>query len=278
MLDTIKEEDVDRLRGVFRLLFLVPGAVMVLIAGYTSERAWTMKGTEWSLGFGLLAGLLWTSCAFLVLFERACARERALEIFQQPCIVRWIYFAATFPMQVVLCAWYVGVTNAHTIVLLIAATLVCALLGFVLEQAWNSEDLEEPITERSDPLSLSVGTAVRGPQADPMLILTQRLKAWVAWAVCMTCVLALHGCVWYVVLDELETSNSGVQSMKKIEQMVHVQCGLLSVLWLVPVLQVLIWWLGQASFEEGLVGGSMAYVVLDIAAKVQLAVAYSLAG
>ena len=58
---------------------------------------------------------------------------------------------------------YTGVRDVHTLVLFVVTQVACVLLGFVMEQTWNSEDLQEPVAERSDPMSLSVGRVIRGP-------------------------------------------------------------------------------------------------------------------
>lgn len=273
MLETISEEDVDRLRRVFRVLFVVSLTANVALAVYSSFRVWETWDSGWSPGFVLLAIVVWTSCVFLGMFERACERENALETFQQPCLLRWFSYALTFPMQLVLCAWYANVRDLHTLLLLVAAQAVCVLLGYVMEQAWTSQDLEEPVIQRVDPMSLGVGTVVRGPQTDRLLLLTQQQKAGVAWTICLLCVALLHAVMWYVVVD---TSSNVVSDKKeRFDAMVRTHCALMSMFWLVPILQVLTWWLGAASVEENLVAGSLAYAALDTAAKIQLCVAYS---
>jgi len=276
MLETISEEDVDRLRVVFRVLFVTSLVANIILASYSSFRAWeTWEGAR-ELGYLLLAILLWTSSVFQVLFERACRRETALEIFQQPCLMRWISFAVTFPMQIVVCAWYADVRDTYVLLLIVVAAVVCALLGFVMEQAWTSQDLEEPLIQRADPMSLGVGTVVRGPQADPLLILTQRQKAIASWLVCMLCVAAIHGVTWFVLVGSVRVlQNKSAKQNTRLDEMVDVQCAIMTVIWLVPALQVLVWWLGVSSVEEGLVACSLAYAALDTAAKVQLGVAYA---
>jgi len=275
-LETISEEDVDRLRIVFRSLFLVSLICQLILAGYCSFRASETWESARCVGYMLLLLVLWTSNIFQALFERACKRETALEIFQQPCLMRWVAYAITFPMQIIICAWYANVRDLYVLVLIGAATFVCALLGFAMEQAWNSEDLEEPLVLHADPMSLGVGRVVRGPQADPLLLLTQRQKALASWFVCLLCVVVLHTVVWFVVLDALRVLQSKTsEHNQQLDTMVHVQCGLMSMIWLIPILQVLVWSLGASSVEEGLVACSMAYAALDTATKVQLGIAYA---
>jgi hypothetical protein len=276
MLDTITEEDTNTLRRVFRVIFVGTGGAYMGLAIYSSARAWETEDSAAGVGFVFLTVVLWTSCLFALVFERSCQRESALEMFQQPCILRWVGYAMTLPLQLLLCAWYAGVRDVHTLVLLVAAQVACALLGFVMEQAWNSEDLQEPVAERSDPLSLSVGTVIRGPEANPLLILTQRHKAMAAWSVCSVCIEVLHAAVWFVVLDAARKNDYVSDKRQRLDAMLHAHCGLLSALWLVSPLQVLIWWLGGASVEEGLVAGSMGHAVIDAAAKIQLGIAYAL--
>jgi hypothetical protein len=272
VLETISEEDVLCLRRVFRVIFLVSLISNLILASYCSFRASQTLSGESGVGFVLVLVMLWTSSVFSWLFERACVREAALEIFQQPCLIRWISCALTFPIQVVVCAWYCGVRDMYVYVLLVAAEVVCMLLGFIMEQAWNSRDLQEvPAVQRLDPLELSVGRVVRGPKTDPLLILSQSCKAMIAWTVCFLCVSILHSSVWFTVLEALVASKNNT----RLDLMVQAQCGLMCLFWVVPVLQVGTWWLGAGSVDEILVAGSIAFAALDIAMKVQLAVAYA---
>jgi hypothetical protein len=272
MLETISEEDVITIRRVLRVLFVLSVVAEFGLAVYSSIGAWDSWNGIYGVGFVLIAVVMWTSVVWQIVFERSCERENALELFQQPCILRWISCAMTWPMQVFVLAWYASIRDVHTLVLLVAIEVVCVLLGFAMEQIWVSVDLEEPIRESVDPMSLSVGRVVRGPQANAALILTQRHKAGVALVVCLFCILVLHVCVWYVVEDALRS----ISALNRLDTMVHLHCALLSVFWLVSPLQVVMWWLGTVSIEEGLVGASVAYACLDTTAKVQLGVAYAL--
>lgn len=274
MLETISEEDVITIRRILRAVFFVSACAELVLALYSSIRAYETSTVTYGVGFFLLAVVMWTSLVWQIVFERICKRDNALELVQQPCVLRWISYAMTWPVQVLVLAWYASVRDMHTLVLIVAMKFVCVFLGFVVEQILVSVDLEEPIRESSDPLSLSVGRVVRGPQANTALILTQRQKAGVALVVCIFCILILHASVWYVVEDSLKD----IQASRGLDTMVHLQCALLSLFWLVLPLQVVSWWLGAVSVEEALVAGSVAYAAVDTAAKVQLGVAYAFFG
>ena len=68
-----------------------------------------------------------------------CYEENPLQLLRQPCILRWLEYAFTSLLQIVLIASSVLIRDVHTVALLFAAQLVCVLLGFVIESA-NAED------------------------------------------------------------------------------------------------------------------------------------------
>ena len=272
MLDTIAEEDVDQLRRVLYKLFLLSACAEFGLAIFLNVRAFETWGAIYDTGFVMLGITLLISIVYQLIFASACKRESALEIFQQPCILRWASYAMTWPISIFVTAWYGGVKQLDTLLMLVVAEVVCALLGFVMEQAWVSADLEEPAVPQKDPITLSVGRVVQGPQANTALILTQRQKAGVSWLLCFFCVVVLHGVVWFVV----ENDKGKEIKLDGIDTLVHIHFALISAIWVVPPLQVLIWFLGVASVEEALVAGSVAFAVLDVAVKLQISVAYML--
>jgi hypothetical protein len=86
-------------------------------------------------GFLLLAIVFVISLSFQAIFFLFCLQEKPLDKFQQPCILRWLEYAFTSPLQIVLIASCVLVRDVHTVTLLLAAQLVCVLLGFAVESA-----------------------------------------------------------------------------------------------------------------------------------------------
>lgn len=90
-------------------------------------------------GFLILALVFAVSCLLQLVCLYFCYEERPLQLFRQPCILRWLEYAFTSPLQIVLIASCVLIRDVYTVTLLLAAQLVCVLLGFVIESA-NAED------------------------------------------------------------------------------------------------------------------------------------------
>ena len=93
-------------------------------------------------GYLLLAIVFAVSLAFQALFLYFCLQDNPLHKFRQPCIWRWLEYALTSPLQVVLIASCVLIRDVYTVTLLLAAQLVCVLLGFAVEAA-NANGIEE---------------------------------------------------------------------------------------------------------------------------------------
>lgn len=236
-------------------------------------------------GFWILLVVFAVSAAAQLVFAMRTLEEKALETFRQPALLRWVEYAATSPLQVVLVACCVMVRDVHTLVLLGAAQFACVLIGYTLEYASASADLEDP----SDGLpmgtaafpELSVGTVVSGPPLDPARMATQERKAATAWTVCFLCSLALHVVIWGILLDQLHSvekesaCHAGSDAWKgPLRAVVVGQCVLFSCFAVVPLGERLAYWMGEGEAGVRLLYCSVAYTVLSVVAKSVLAASY----
>ncbi len=95
--------------------------------------------------------LLLLACVFLLalaaqsFYAYTTFREEALESFRQPCLVRFLDYAATVPLHLALVGMCLLVRDVHTLAVIVAAQAACELLGFALEYALGTADLEDPI-------------------------------------------------------------------------------------------------------------------------------------
>jgi hypothetical protein len=110
-------------------------------------------------GYYLLVIVLCISCLFQFIYLYFCFQDNPLEKFRQPCIPRWLEYALTSPLQVVLIATWVLIRDVYTVTMLLTAQFVYVLLGFAVEAA--NANGTEAIT--SGPVK-SVGFV--GPDAD----------------------------------------------------------------------------------------------------------------
>ena len=101
-------------------------------------------------GFLLLSSVFVISLSFQAIFLLFCFQEKPLGLFRQPCILRWLEYAFTSPLQIVLIASCVLIRDVHTVTLLLAAQLVCVLLGFAVESA-NADTGIEDTTQQQFP-------------------------------------------------------------------------------------------------------------------------------
>ena len=243
-------------------------------------------------GFALLAALFLVSCAAQCFYTYTTFAQQALETFRQPCLVRWLEYAATAPLQVALVAACVLVRDLHTLGLLAAAQTACVLVGFALEYALGTRDLEDPLDQtlmaRSPPslaagLELRIGTIVCGPSVDDRCMRTHAEKAQLAWHVCFTVASQLHVAVWAVLLSQLVAVEASAACdapraadawQRPLRLLVLGQFALFSALWLVPPLQWLATWAGKTDAPAALLYGSVAHAVLGVVAKAMLLATY----
>ena len=237
-------------------------------------------------GFVVLAAVFLISCAAQCCYLYTISRDDALDTLRQPCLLRWAEFAATSPMVVALVAMSLMVRDVHTLALLVAAQNACVLVGFALEYALTTRDLEEPLERillaRSPPAlavapELRVGTFVCGPVLEDSFMLTQPKKARRAFACGFYISVMLHAAVWGVLLSQLVALEAGAPLapwLAQLRVLVLGQCVVFSCFALVPLLQ---WfWMadGEADASAALLYGSVLYALLALVTKSLLAATY----
>lgn len=235
-------------------------------------------------GFWILVVVFAVSAAAQCVFAWRTLEEHALETFRQPVLLRWVEYALTSPLQVVLVASCVMVRDVHTLALLGAAQFACVLLGYNLEYVATSSDLEDPIDiGQTSALALDLGVAkvVCGPPLDPALMATQQQKAATAWTICFWCSLALHVAIWGIMLDQLHSvekeslCHAGSDAWRgPLRAVVVGQFALFSCFAVVPLAERVGYWMGEGDAGVRLLYCSVAYSVLSVVAKSMLAASY----
>jgi len=233
-------------------------------------------------GLLLLASVFFLALAAQCFYAYTTFREEALESFRQPCLVRFLEYAATAPLQLALVAICLLVRDVRTLGLLVAAQAACELLGFALEYALGTADLEDPIEHtimaRSPPalavpLELRIGTLVCGPSIDERYMCTHEEKAARAFHLCFAVCFLLHGAVWAVLLSQLLAVEASVCAQTPqpwtapLRLLVGGQCALASCFRLLPLLQSLWMWAGDADAATVLLYGSVAHAALSLVFK-----------
>ncbi len=233
-------------------------------------------------GLLLLAVVFFLSLAAQCFYTYTTFREEALESFRQPCLARSLEYAATAPLQLALVVICVLVRDVQTLALLVAGQTACELLGFALEYALGTADLEDPIEHtimaRSPPalavpLELRIGTLVCGPTLDERYMCTHAEKAARAFHLCFAVAFLLHAAVWAVLLAQLLAVEAAVCATAPqpwtphLRLLVGGQCALACCFRLVPLLQSLWMWAGEADAPTVLLYGSVAHAVFSVVFK-----------
>jgi len=290
-MDTLPQHEVRGLRVVLRALAVLSAFVHCALAVYSVLKAAQALGAAPVYGFALLAALFSLSCAAQCVYAYTTVREQALETFRQPCLLRWAEYAATSPLHVALLATCVLIRDAQTLGLLAAAQAASVLLGFALEYALATRDLEDPLEKTilarsppalAQPLELRIGTIVCGPFVDERFMRSHADTATRAWQVCLTVSSVLHAAVWTVLVHHTLAEEAAVCASARapgacqtqLRLLVGGQCALFSCFALVPLLQSLWMWAGEADAASAFLYGSVLYAVLSLVAKSLLAASY----
>lgn len=182
--------------------------------------------------------------------------------FKRPCFARWMEYALTSPLQILLIASSVMIRDVYTVMLLVATQLVCVLLGFAVEcaMAMNEDntklyqslpqtpnkpvdwDAKQTSTDNQPNKDTEKGT----PQGNESGIPYTRL-----WFVCFLTSFILHAVVWYILINqlsnvELETTcyDGSRDWVIPLKTTIYGQFGLFNLFALVPPIQTIrIWWL-----------------------------------
>jgi hypothetical protein len=265
---------------------------VLVLHNHTLQQSWLPQRAHVHVdGFAVLAALSLVACAAQSFYLYTTLSQHALETFRQPCLVRWLELAATAPLQIALVAMCVLIRDVQTLVLLVAAEAACVLLGFCLEYALVTENLEDPLEHtfmaRSPPAlavpcELRIGTIVCGPSLDQRFMCSHAERAARAWLVSSGASSLVHGAVWAVLLAQLlavEASTCAAPPadawLAQLRLLVATQCALCSCLALVPPLQRLWLWAGEADAAAVLLYGSVAYAVLGVVTKTILVASFA---
>lgn len=233
-------------------------------------------------GFVVLAVVFAVSAGVQALFAWRTLEEAALETFRQPSLLRWVEYTLTSPLQVGLIACCVMVRDAQTVALLVAAQGALVLLGYNLEYAAASAELEEPQQALPDfSLNLRAGKIVTGPPLDGRFMASQEQRASTAWMTGFWAAALLHVVIWCILIDQLnsverETAcHVGSDEWRDpLRAVVIGQCVVFSLFAAVPLVERLAGLLGDGDAGVRLVYCSIAYAVLSAAAKSMLAGSY----
>jgi hypothetical protein len=266
----------------------------LVLRNHTLQQSWFPTRAHVHVdGFALLAGLSFVACAAQSFYTYTTVCQHALETFRQPCLVRWIEYAATAPLHVAFVDMCLLVRDVYTLALLVAAEAACVLLGFALEYALVTEDLEDPLEQtflaRSPPslavaCELRIGTIVCGSSLDERLMCTQAQRAARAWHVAFAAAGLLLGTVWAFLLTQLlavqaapcaATAPAADAWLAQLRLLVATQCALCSCFALVPPLQRLWLWAGEADAAAVLLYFSVAYAVLGVVTKTMLVASFA---
>ena len=204
--------------------------------------------------------------------------------FERPCFARWMEYALTSPLQILLIASSVMIRDVYTVMLLVTAQLACVLLGFAVEcaMAMHAQKTTQyrSIPQQTLDFKPDAEDTVKEAQTDtddhPPSIPHIRL-----WFVCFLASAFLHMMIWYIFLNqlwnvELETEcQSGPRDwVLPLKTVIYGQCLLFSLFALVPLMQqIRIRWYDKP-ISRTFYTGSVAYAILSVTAKLFLGGSY----
>ena len=249
------------------LILTAPGnADLASLRNYT--QTWLparhpLVGVSEGNGYALLIAVFLLSCVFQVYFAWHAFHDSD-SFFSEPCMERWLEYALTSPLQIILVAALLMIRDVYTLTLLLVAQAACVLLGFGVECALHSASEYEPI---------HIGPRTRDHA--PRL-----------WWVCFLSSALLHSCIWYLLIFqhssiEEETScyadppNGPHKSewMIPLRATVYTQFVLFTLFAAVPLVQKLYSARGNG-VRDNFMHASLAYATLSVAAKFALGVSY----
>jgi hypothetical protein len=251
-----------------------------------------LLGLPYANGYWMLFVVFFLSSLFQIYF---LCQIVCIDFFRRPCLARWLEYAVTSPVQVVLVASCVMVRDVHTIMLLFAAQLVCVLLGFPIECAMQDPAKDIEIAAKK---TVTNASGSRLPDAkviteDQLLIpksspnndtATELLRyhkatSFTLWLLCLSVSCILHIVVWFVLIDQLSNvlhesrCYKGPDGWKQpLQAVVYGQCVLFSLFAVVPIAQKIA--MLKSPCADAFLNGSIAYAVLSAVAKTLLGGSY----
>jgi hypothetical protein len=262
-------------------------------------------GLPYVNGYWMLFVVFFFSSLFQIYF---LCQVVCIDYFKRPCLARWLEYALTSPLQVVLIASCVMIRDVYTIILLFGAQLVCVLLGFPIEYALQNQQLAyfmlEKLTDQNFGVQIEcvcnenececdiVDTQVQAHElkvlikCDPTFPAAKRFaKSAVVtsrniWVLCMSASFLLHIFIWFVIIDQLlsvlgeSDCYKGPDGWKApLQTVVYTQCILFTLFAVVPIVQKIMLW-KSCDTADAFLKGSIAYAVLSAVAKTLLGGSY----
>jgi len=248
-------------------------------------------------GWFLLTLVFSISCAYQLYFYDHTRRKKPStespdeSYFERPCFARWMEYALTSPLQILLIASSVMIRDVYTVMLLVTAQLVCVLLGFAVECAmamhvdkYHSVATTEPIAFHE--AESQVDPTVQKTQNDPEANVnthdqTPSIPHIRLWVVCFLASAFLHMMIWYIFLNQLWNVELETECQKgprdwvlPLKTVIYGQCLLFSLFALVPLTQqIRIQWYYKP-VDRTFYIGSVAYAILSVTAKLFLGGSY----
>ena len=290
--------------------------LLILRSSYTSDldlenimQTWMpatyeLFGLPYANGYWMLFLVFLFSALFQIYF---LCQVVCLDYFKRPCLARWLEYAATSPLQVVLIASCVMIRDVYTLVLLFGAQLVCVLFGFPIEYALQNQQLAAYMLEKLQDQNFAVQVecacnesececdALETPvKASELKVLLKcdptfpaatrfansaRVASRSVWVVCMSASFLLHIFIWFILIDQLinvlDESNcyDGPRGWKDpLQIVIYGQCVLFTLFAAIPLVQA-----SQMNAKPAsalFLDGSIAYAVLSVTAKTLLGATY----
>jgi hypothetical protein len=238
-------------------------------------------------GWFILTLVFIISFAYQIYFERHTRKKKPtsdlydLSYFERPCFARWMEYALTSPLQILLIASSVMIRDVYTVILLVTAQFVCVLLGFAVECAMAMRE-HNTIQYRIVAFKPRDSEAAEVQKSEPLSSIPYTLL----WCVCFITSALLHVIVWYILVDQLSNVEQETECQKgprdwvtPLKIVIYGQLILFTLFALVPTLQKFrIWWycnsIDDNFFNETFLTGSVAYAILSVTAKVFLGASY----
>lgn len=133
-------------------MLTAPGdADLVSLRNYTQTwmpARYALLGVAEGNGYAVLIAVFLLSCAFQVYFAWNAWYDETDAFFSEPYMERWLEYALTSPLQIVLVAGLLMIRDVYTLTLLLVAQAACVLLGFGVECARYTASEYEPIDVR----------------------------------------------------------------------------------------------------------------------------------
>ena len=231
--------------------------------------------------------------------------RQSVDFFKKPCWERWLEYALTSPLQVVLIAGCVMIRDASTIIFLFAAQLVCVLLGFPMECALQNERVMraiDAVLEKNAPVAsqidiefssspqneksmttldfqekASLVVQATKSQTREALINYGRVCSQRVWWLCLFASTALHVAVWFVIINQLSHVELEARCYEETAEwrdplrvVIYGQCVLFTFFAVVPPVQIFL----RRNVRDVFLYGSVAYAMLSVVAKTFLGASY----